>query len=61
VADQQTAPCWVTITPDGPYLFAVDTGSGTISRFSFAPGGALTLPGSTQVSANGGVVPSTPG
>jgi 6-phosphogluconolactonase (cycloisomerase 2 family) len=61
VADQQTAPCWVTITPDGRYLFAVNTGSGTISRYSIAPGGALTLLGSTTVSANGGVGAVDPG
>src|ERR1700678_965670 len=61
VADQQTAPCWVTISPDGRYLFAVNTGSGTISRYSIAPGGALTLLGSTQVSANGGVGGVDPG
>jgi 6-phosphogluconolactonase len=61
VADQQTAPCWVTISPDGRYLFAVNTGSGAISRYSIAPGGALTLLGSTQVSANGGVGAVDPG
>jgi len=61
VADQQTAPCWVTISPDGRYLFAVNTGSGTISRYSIAPGGALTLLGSTQVSASGGVGAVDPG
>src|ERR1700691_3072137 len=61
VADQQTAPCWVTISPDGRYLFAVNTGSGTISRYSIAPGGALTLLGSTQVAANGGVGAVDPG
>ena len=61
VPDQQTAPCWVTISPDGRYLFAVNTGSGTISRYSIAPGGALTLLGSTQVSASGGVGAVDPG
>src|ERR1700722_236468 len=61
VADQQTAPCWVTISPDGRYLFAVNTGSGTISRYSIAPGGALTLLGSTTVSGNGGVGAVDPG
>jgi 6-phosphogluconolactonase len=61
VADQQTAPCWVTISPDGRHLFAVNTGSGTISRYSIAPGGALTLLGSTQVSATGGVGAVDPG
>ena len=54
-ADQQIAPCWVSITPDGQHLFAVNTGSGEISRYAIAPGGQLTLLGSTPVSASGGV------
>src|SRR6202012_4977400 len=45
VPDSQTAPCWVTISPDGRYLFAVNTGSGAISRYSIAFGGALGLRG----------------
>ncbi|MGH3298554.1 MAG: lactonase family protein, partial [Trebonia sp.] len=61
VPDQQTAPCWVTITPDGRYLFAVNTGSGTIARYSIARGGALTLLGSTSVAASGGVGAVDPG
>ena len=54
-ADDQTAPCWVEISHDGKFLFAVNTGSGSISRYAIAPGGALTLLGSTQVSAQAGV------
>src|SRR4029077_3079282 len=54
-ADQQTAPCWVEISPDGQFLFTVNTGSGEISRYQIAPDGALTLLGSTPVSATGGV------
>jgi 6-phosphogluconolactonase (cycloisomerase 2 family) len=54
-ADGQTAPCWLIISHDGRYLFAVNTGSGTISRYSIAHGGALTLLGSTNVAAGGGV------
>jgi hypothetical protein len=54
-ADDQMAPCWVEITHDGQFLFTVNTASGTISRFSIAPGGALTLLGSTQVGKTGGV------
>jgi hypothetical protein len=61
VPDSQTAPCWVTISPDGRYLFAVNTGSGTISRYSIASGGELTLLGSTAVSASGGVGAVDPG
>lgn len=60
-ADQQTAPCWVIITPDGRYLFAVNTGSGTISRYAIAPNGRLALLGSTPVGANGGVGAVDPG
>ena len=54
-ADGQMAPCWVEITHDGRFLFTVNTASGTISRFSIAPGGVLTLLGSTPVSQSGGV------
>jgi 6-phosphogluconolactonase len=54
-ADAQTAPCWVEISHDGQFLFTVNTGSGTISRYSIAPGGTLTLLGSTPVKASGGV------
>jgi 6-phosphogluconolactonase len=54
-ADDQMAPCWVEISHDGRFLFTVNTASGTISRFSIAPGGKLTLLGSTPVAATGGV------
>jgi 6-phosphogluconolactonase len=54
-ADGQTAPCWVEISHDGQFLFTVNTGSGDISRYWIAPNGALTLLGSTPVSATGGV------
>jgi 6-phosphogluconolactonase len=54
-ADDQMAPCWVEITRDGRFLFTVNTASGTISRFSIARGGKLTLLGSTPVAATGGV------
>jgi 6-phosphogluconolactonase (cycloisomerase 2 family) len=54
-ADQQTAPCWVEISHDGRFLFTVNTASGSISRYSIAAGGTLTLLGSTQVSSQGGV------
>ena len=31
--DVQNAPCWLTITADGQFLFAVNTASGSISRY----------------------------
>ena len=45
--DEQTAPCWVEISPDGRYLFAVNTAAATISGFSINPNGSLVLLGST--------------
>jgi 6-phosphogluconolactonase (cycloisomerase 2 family) len=54
-ADLQTAPCWVEISHNGRFLFTVNTASGSISRYSIASGGALTLLGSTPVKATGGV------
>jgi hypothetical protein len=33
----------VQISPDGRFLFSVNTASGTISRYSIATGGTLTL------------------
>src|ERR1700761_9411778 len=60
-ANQQTAPCWVILTPDGRYLFAVNTGSGTISRYAISGDGHLKLLGSTTVSATAGVGAVDPG
>jgi 6-phosphogluconolactonase len=51
--DNQTAPCWVEITDDGRYLFAVNTASGSISSYSIATGGSLTLRESTPAKAAG--------
>jgi 6-phosphogluconolactonase (cycloisomerase 2 family) len=48
-ADNQTAPCWVAVTPDGNVLFAVNTASGTISRYTIANDGTLGLVGSTTL------------
>lgn len=52
-ADGQTAPCWVEISHDGQYLFAVNTGSGNISSYSISPDGSLTLIGSTAITGGG--------
>ncbi|HEY4346053.1 MAG TPA: beta-propeller fold lactonase family protein [Gaiellaceae bacterium] len=46
-ADNQSAPCWVEITRDGKYLFAINTGNSTISSFSIAKNGFLALIGSS--------------
>jgi 6-phosphogluconolactonase len=59
-ANGQSGTCWLTITPNGQYLWAVNTGSGTISRYSIAPDGTLTLLGNTPVSVTGGVGATDP-
>jgi 6-phosphogluconolactonase len=46
-ADKQTAPCWVEITHDGRYLFAVNTAVPSISRYRILSDGSLSLIGST--------------
>jgi 6-phosphogluconolactonase len=42
-ADNQTAPCWVAISPDGSSLFAVNTAVPSISRYVVAANGTLGL------------------
>jgi 6-phosphogluconolactonase len=45
--DKQTAACWVEITHDGRFLFTVNTGVPSISRYKILNSGALSLLGST--------------
>src|SRR5207247_5303804 len=56
-ADGQTAPCWVEISHDGRYLFAVNTGSTTISRYRILDNGSLRLIGSTPFRSGTGIRP----
>jgi 6-phosphogluconolactonase len=56
-ADEQTAPCWVEISHDGRYLWTVNTGSTTISRYRILANGSLTLLGSTPFSSGTGIRP----
>jgi 6-phosphogluconolactonase (cycloisomerase 2 family) len=56
-ADQQTAPCWVEVSHDGRYLFAINTASTSISRYSIAGDGSLTLLGSTPFKSPTGLRP----
>ncbi len=43
VATTQTAACWVVATHDSRFAYATNTGSGTVSLYSVARNGALTL------------------
>jgi DNA-binding beta-propeller fold protein YncE len=56
-ADDQTAPCWVAISPDGRALFAINTASTTISRYAVAGDGTLDLVGSTPFASPTGLRP----
>lgn len=56
-ADQQTAPCWVEISHDGKFLFAVNTASASISAYRITPSGSLGLLGSTPMNDPTGLAP----
>ncbi len=56
VADGQTAPCWVEISHDGRYLFAVNTGSSNLSRYAIQRDGSLVLIGTTAFTNGLGAV-----
>jgi 6-phosphogluconolactonase (cycloisomerase 2 family) len=45
VPDSQTAPCWIAITPDGRFAYAVNTGSAVISGYLVDHNGELSLLG----------------
>jgi 6-phosphogluconolactonase len=56
-ADNQTAPCWVAISPDGNALFAINTAVPSISRYTVAADGTLGLVGSTAFTSPTGLRP----
>ena len=43
VATHQGAPCWLVVTTDGRFAYTANAGGATISGFSIAATGALTL------------------
>ena len=56
-ADKQTAQCWVEISHDDKFLFTVNTAVPSISRFSIADDGSLTLLGKTPFNSPAGLGP----
>jgi 6-phosphogluconolactonase len=56
-ADGQTAPCWVEISHDGRYLFAVNTGSTSISSYQILADGSLQYLSSTSFQSGLGIRP----
>jgi 6-phosphogluconolactonase len=54
-ANSQTAPCWLVVSPDGHYVYALDTGSAEISSYAIARDGTLMLLSNTPISSTPGV------
>ena len=55
-ADYQTAPCWVEISHDGKYLFAINTASANVSSYFITRHGSLVLLGTTGFTNGAGAV-----
>jgi 6-phosphogluconolactonase (cycloisomerase 2 family) len=53
----QSGSCWLEISPDGHYVFSVNTGVPSISRYEVAADGSLTLLGSTVFNQPSGLRP----
>ncbi|HZB87121.1 MAG TPA: beta-propeller fold lactonase family protein [Terracidiphilus sp.] len=53
VPDFQAAPCWLEITGDGQYAYAVNTGSSVISGYRVTARGELTLLGNGVTATTG--------
>jgi 6-phosphogluconolactonase (cycloisomerase 2 family) len=56
-ANRQTAPCWMDITPDGRYLFTINTPVSSVSRYEILADGSLDLLGSTTFNDPTGLRP----
>ena len=56
-ADQQTAPCWVEISHDGRFLFAVNTATPSVSSYAIGRDGSLRLLGSVPFNGPTGLAP----
>jgi 6-phosphogluconolactonase len=55
--NRQTAPCWLAITPDGRYLFTINTPLSSLSRYEILPDGSLDLLGNTILNDPTGLRP----
>jgi 6-phosphogluconolactonase len=56
VATNQTALCWMVVTPNGRFVYGTNTGSGSISGYAIDFDGGLTLlnaDGRTGVTGDG--------
>jgi 6-phosphogluconolactonase (cycloisomerase 2 family) len=55
--NRQTAPCWMDITPDGRYLFTINTPVSSVSRYEILDDGSLDLLGNTTFNDPSGLRP----
>jgi 6-phosphogluconolactonase len=56
-ADGETAPCWVEISHDGRYLYAVNTGSTSISSYAIGLDGSLSYRSTAPFKSGQGIRP----
>jgi 6-phosphogluconolactonase (cycloisomerase 2 family) len=54
VATNQSAACWVAVTPDGRFAYVTNTGSGTVSKYRVRANGELTLMPGNGIAASTG-------
>jgi len=57
LADTQKANCWVLATKNTRYAYTTNTGSGTISSYSIARGGTLSLLSAIAANTGAGTAP----
>jgi 6-phosphogluconolactonase (cycloisomerase 2 family) len=55
VFNGQTGTCWLEISPDGKYVFTVNTGSTTVSSYRIQPDGSLAYLSSTAFKSGKGI------
>jgi 6-phosphogluconolactonase len=59
VPTQQNAPCWIGVTDNGRYAYAINAGSGSITGYAVGDQGELTqLTGGGGIFATGGTTPT---
>lgn len=58
LANGQAGACWAVITEDGRFAFTVNAGSGTLSSYSVAADGKLSLLNAVAASTGAGSVPT---
>lgn len=63
VATQQSAACWVAVTPNGRFAYTTNTGSGSVSLYRIGADGSLSLSQSVAalVAASGPIDASVSG